>query len=90
MDEVPLDELTREALEAEPIDEIPPSAVPFDELTGTRRADAGLLPEWYMPPPQRLDRRPRKMFAVTGIIAALIVVNGAGLCVTYGFPEIAW
>ena len=24
------------------------------------------------------------------IIVSLIVVNGAGLCVTYGLPEIAW
>jgi hypothetical protein len=27
--------------------------------------------------------------AVT-IIGGLLVVNGAGLCVTYGLPEIAW
>jgi hypothetical protein len=28
--------------------------------------------------------------AVAGIVAALVIVNGAGLCVTYGWPEIAW
>ena len=23
-------------------------------------------------------------------VGALLLINGAGLCVTYGFPEIAW
>ena len=52
-----------------------------------RRAPIGLLPAWYMPRPrQRAGRSRRVVFAV--FIGALIVVNGAGLCVTYGLPEI--
>ncbi len=36
-------------------------------------------------------RRTRtRRVVVAGIIVSLIVVNGAGLCVTYGLPEIAW
>jgi hypothetical protein len=43
-----------------------------------------------MPAVQRVDRRPRRVLAVAVIVGALLVVNGAGLCVTYGLPEIAW
>ena len=24
------------------------------------------------------------------LVLSLVAINGAGLCVTYGFPEIAW
>ena len=41
-----------------------------------------------MPAAVRAGRRHRVVVAL--IIGALLVVNGAGLCVTYGFPEIAW
>jgi hypothetical protein len=53
---------------------------------------ADLLPEWYMPIPQMsaADRTPRRMFTVGLIIFAMLLLNGAGLCVTYGLPEIAW
>ena len=50
----------------------------------------GLLPEWYMPVPRGLRRTPARRVAVVGIIVSLLVVNGAGLCVTFGWPEIAW
>ena len=74
------------ALTADPDPEIPADAVPF----GVPDSGLDLLPEWYMPVPQRIDRRPRRVMAVAGIVAALVIVNGAGLCVTYGWPEIAW
>lgn len=74
------------ALAADPDPEIPADAVPF----GVAESELDLLPEWYMPVPQRVDRRPRRVMAVAGIVAALVIVNGAGLCVTYGWPEIAW
>jgi hypothetical protein len=27
---------------------------------------------------------------IGGIVVALVAINSAGLCVTYGLPEIAW
>ena len=80
------DELTEAALAADPDEPIPNDAVPF----GQSDHGGALLPEWYMPTPQRVDRRPRVVLAVGGIVLGLLVVNGAGLCVTYGWPEIAW
>ena len=81
------EELTLMALAADP-------NVPFDEdaepfgVGGQHGSD--LLPEWYMPVPNTTGRSHFRSFAVATIVASLIVVNGAGLCVTYGFPEIAW
>lgn len=64
-------------------------AVPF---AGATAIGADLLPEWYMPVPQlsASERTPRRMFTVGLIVFALLLLNGAGLCVTYGLPEIAW
>lgn len=81
-----LEELTAAALAADPDEPFDDDAEPFT----VGRPGEGLLPEWYMPTPSGLRRsRPRKL-VVSGLILALLVVNGAGLCVTYGFPEIAW
>ena len=78
-------ELERAALAADPDAPIADDAEPFlpDEPND-------LLPEWYMPAPRGLRRTPGRRLAVIGIIVSLLVVNGAGLCVTYGWPEIAW
>jgi hypothetical protein len=80
-------ELERLALAADPNAEIPGDAVPFlaDSAEGV-----DLLPEWYMPAPQNLRRTPARMFGAAAFVGALVIVNGAGLCVTYGLPEIAW
>lgn len=82
-------ELTMIALAADPNPVIADDAVPFG---GGRAVSADLLPEWYMPAPQRsaADRSPARVFTVSLIVAALLLLNGAGLCVTYGLPEIAW
>lgn len=80
------DELSELALAADPDAAVPDDAVPF----GRSGADAALLPEWYMPVPGTIRRTRPRVLAVIGIIASLVVVNGAGLCVTYGLPEIAW
>lgn len=84
--EISDEELTRQALSADAGADIPADAEPFV----VDPPGAGLLPEWYMPVPQGNGRSPGRLLAVAGIVGALIVVNGAGLCVTYGFPEIAW
>jgi len=78
-------ELEELAMAADPLAPVDDDAVPFGGVT-----ESELLPEWYMPSPQATGRSPRRVFAVGAIIVSLLVVNGAGLCVTYGFPEIAW
>jgi hypothetical protein len=83
--EITDEELEAEALAADPDEPIDDGAEPF-----TMRSETGLLPEWYMPAAGPIRRTRPRMIAVVGIIASLLVVNGAGLCVTYGLPEIAW
>jgi hypothetical protein len=80
------DELAELALAADPDAPIADDAVPF----GRPEHGAALLPEWYMPAPSGIRRTRPRVLAVSAIIASLILVNGAGLCVTYGLPEIAW
>lgn len=83
-------ELTALALAADPSIEPDDDAVPF----GAPDTGAALLPEWYMPATLRAEAfgatPRRRAWVVWGIIASLLIVNGYGLCVTYGFPEIAW
>lgn len=84
-DEVLTDEeLTALALAADPDAPIDDDAVPFG------RTGDGLLPEWYMPAPQagRASRGRRMVLAV--VVVSLLALNGAGLCVTNGWVEIAW
>ncbi len=83
--EISDEELTALALAADPDAAVDDDAVPF--AGDADDAPDGLLPAWYMPRPrQRAGRSRRVVFAV--FIGALILVNGVGLCVTYGLPEI--
>lgn len=79
------DELAAEAMAADPDVDVPEGAVPF----GVPES-AGLLPDWYMPATGPVRRTRARRIAVAGLILSLLVVNAAGLCVTYGLPEIAW
>ena len=79
------EELEAEALAADPDVPIADDAEPFGGAF-----EPGLLPEWYMPINGPIRRTRSRRVVVIGIIVALLVVNGAGLCVTYGLPEIAW
>ena len=83
--EITDEELAAEAMAADPNAPIDDDAEPFGG-----RPDAGLLPEWYMPINGPVRRTRTRRVVVVGIIVSLLVVNGAGLCVTYGLPEIAW
>lgn len=80
------EELAELALAADPEQPLDPDAVPL-RLTAVT---SGLLPEWYMPAPASTGggRKRRVLLAAIGL--ALVAVNAAGLCVTYGIPEIAW
>ena len=81
------DELAALAMAADPDETIDPDAVPFSLNTD---AAGGLLPDWYMPAAASPVRGPVRRVLIGGIVLAALVVNAAGLCVTYGFPEIAW
>lgn len=84
-DQISDDDLTALALAADPDAPLDADAVPW-MLDDSRSA---LLPAWYMPVAVAAGRH-RHRAVVALIVGALLVVNGAGLCVTYGFPEIAW
>ena len=73
---------------ASPADPFADDAVAF----GQESAGAELLPEWYMPVPQMsaAGRTSRRVFIVGLIVVSMLLLNGAGLCITYGLPEIAW
>jgi hypothetical protein len=81
------DELTAEALAADPDAVVPRGAVSLWELTDTGPRD--VLPSWYMPAPMRAPavrgwRRVLLRWNVGLIIAAFVTINAAGLCNTYG------
>ncbi|MEM9513647.1 MAG: hypothetical protein AAGA42_02225 [Actinomycetota bacterium] len=82
------DELAAMAMAAEAEPDLGEDAAPWRPEGAS--IEGALLPEWYMPVPQAAGRSPGRVLAVGLIIGALLIVNGAGLCVTYGFPEIAW
>ena len=83
--EVTAEELTAEALAADPDVVVANDAVPF----GVSEFE-GLLPDWYMPMLGPIRRTRTRVVAVAGLVLSLLIVNAAGLCVTYGWPEIAW
>lgn len=85
MVEITDDELAAEALAADPHAPIRADAEPFGV-----KSDPGLLPDWYMPATGSIRRTRPRMVMVATIIISMLIVNGAGLCVTYGWPEIAW
>ena len=84
--EISDDELTALALAADPDAPLDEAATPFD----ASEEPCDLLPSWYMPSVavHRVGRARRVV--VAAVVGALLVISGAGLCVTYGFAEIAW
>jgi hypothetical protein len=81
------DELTALALAADPDRPVDPDAVP---IRISSAATSGLLPEWYMPAPMSAGPGRARRLLLGGVVLILVVINGAGLCVTLGIPEIAW
>lgn len=74
------------ALAADPDLPFDDDAQPFDGRPRMGAGD-GLLPDWYMPAPGPSRRRRNAVIALV-IIAALLLVNAYGLCVTYGRLEV--
>jgi hypothetical protein len=79
------EELTEQALAADPNASVDPDAVPMHSLLVEFPE---LLPAWYMPAPGGFTRTRGKRVMATVFIGALVVVNMCGLCVTYGHLEI--
>lgn len=79
------DELAALALAADPDAPFDPDAVPL-----RLEAIDGPLPEWYMPAARATTGGRTRRWVIGVLVASFLAVNGAGLCVTYGFPEIAW
>ena len=81
------DELTRQALSADPDAEPGADAVPWGDLS----VECGLLPAWYMPSPAPSSgrRQPARLTLIVFLGLALLVVAASGFCITNGFLEVA-
>ncbi|HUW03906.1 MAG TPA: hypothetical protein VMW08_16250 [Acidimicrobiales bacterium] len=85
-----LDELTDEALAADPDAVAPDSAIPFAWMIGDECGGDSLLPEWYMPPTAssvHLTGWRRRVAWL--LVATFIAIVTSGLCSTNGILEIA-
>jgi hypothetical protein len=81
--EVTDEELTAEALAADPDCPLGEDAVAFESGDG---GGLSMLPEWYMPAPS--PRRSRgRVIVFTVLAGSLVAGNVVGFCVTFGFPE---
>ena len=78
-------ELEALAMQADPDRPLDPDAVPLS--LSTDETD-GLLPDWYMPVASSPVRGRVRRTLAGGIVLALLVINGVGLCVTSGFVEL--
>ena len=79
------EELTALALAGDPDAEIAADAVPWSVVG----ADGGPLPGWYMPAPTTVRRGWKTKAVVCLVILAFLVINAAGLCITYGHLVVA-
>lgn len=79
------DELEALALAADPLAPIPDDAVPYDRVIGT---GPSLLPDWYMGRATAVHASRWRRPVILAIIAAFVLIDGAGLCSTYGI--ISW
>jgi hypothetical protein len=84
------DELAALALAADPDAVVADDAVPFRADSPRRDEVTTLLPAWYMPRPAASGGGRLRRLVIAGVVGALLVVSGAGLCVTYGIAQIAW
>jgi len=75
------DELTALALAADPDEPLGPDAVPLDLFPSQF---AGPLPLWYMPPVTARVTRSWRMPVVLMLVAAFLLIDAFGLCITYG------
>jgi hypothetical protein len=75
------DELTAQALAADPDQPLDPHARPFrNEPT----PGAELLPSWYMPAVVPGRSTPGRRAVAIAVVAAAVIINALGFCITYG------
>ncbi len=75
------EELTALAMGTDPLQPLPDDA----ELLSLPMAfGGGALPLWYMPPVARRLRRRWSAPLVVAVIGAFLLIDGMGLCNTYG------
>jgi hypothetical protein len=74
-------ELTALALAADPDQPLDADAVALDLRPVVF---AGALPEWYMPPVVTRVSKGWRRPIVFAIVAAFLLIDGFGLCITYG------
>jgi hypothetical protein len=81
------EELAAMALAADPDAPVNEDAVSLWELTSEESEE--LLPAWYMPSPMARSRLLHgwRRSVVLLLIASFILINAAGLCVTYGWVQ---
>jgi hypothetical protein len=81
------DELAALALAADPDGELGDDAVSLWELAADDPDE--LLPSWYMPSPMARSRLLHgwRRNVVLLLIASFVLINAAGLCVTYGWVQ---
>ena len=88
---VPDDELTAEAMAADPDAPVGDGAVSLWSLDADGGRAENLLPGWYMPSPvggpSRHGRGRKRVVYL--LVAAFVLINAAGLCSTYGSVVIA-
>jgi hypothetical protein len=80
------EELTALALAADPDQPLDPDATP---LAMYPVPPGGALPLWYMPPVTARRVRGWRAPMIVAIVAAFLLINALGLCITYGQLVIA-
>ncbi|MGP0031289.1 MAG: hypothetical protein ACLPVF_12380 [Acidimicrobiales bacterium] len=80
------DELTALALAADPDAPLDDNAIPLS----LHLAQVGCaLPLWYMPPPMARSGKWWRVPVIGAIISAFLIIEGLGLCNTFGFLNFA-
>ena len=74
-------ELTALALAADPDQPLDPDAAPLSLIAGPGWSG---LPSWYMPPVMIRGASRWRTGVVVAIVAAFLLINALGLCITYG------
>jgi len=80
------DELAELALAADPDASLDAGALPLDQYLAEQDGTDGPLPSWYMPTPmaRTRDHSRRRTAIIVAVIVAFLVIDGLGLCATYG------
>jgi hypothetical protein len=80
------EELTDFALAADPNAPLSNDAVPW---YGNSNLQRSLLPDWYMPRPIAATRGRATKIVIISIVAAFLIIDAFGLCITSGFLSLA-